>query len=258
VRIQSPLVTIQTCERIILSQQRGAYLRFGDGDINLAFGHNDLLQESDYKLQHEMEEAFALNGDGIIKALPIHSPLFGYSSGMQDGMFMSNDKWSEKTLIKVFEYFIGTPIYSPVALHYIALFARDHCVSFLKLLKNCNSIFIGNQDIPMEVLKMLFGRTIHLKTPVRSAYQEIDRIEEEIMQLLNIRREYTVIVLAMGCSGRVLQKRILLKCPDAALFIFDFGSLLDAFCGWKTRSWMDLTGVPGNYYDELLNEVAAK
>jgi hypothetical protein len=258
VRIQPPQVTLKACERLILSQERGAYLRFGDGDINLALGQKDLLQEWNSKLQHEMKEAFALAGDGIIKALPIHCHLFGYTPGMQDGMFMGDDQFAEKALLKVFEYFIGSPIYSPVALHYLALFSYDECVKFLKFLKHSNPILVGNQDIPTEVSKMLFGQTIHVKSPARSAYQEIDRIEEEVMRALSTRKGYTVISLAMGCSGRVLQKRILLRAPNRDLFLFDFGSLMDAFCGWKTRSWMGLAGVPDNYYEELLDDVAAE
>ena len=43
----------------------------------------------------------------------------------------------------------------------------------------------------------------------------------------------------MGCSGRVLQKRLYNNHDN--IFVFDFGSLMDALCGWNTRAWIELT-----------------
>ena len=256
VRILSPEVTLSACENAICSRQRGAYLRFGDGEINIACGTSAIEQEADGRLQREMKEALALGGDGVFKSLMIHSRLYGYSSGMQSGLFLNGDQFARSSLLKVFEYFVGNPIYSHVALHYMALFGRAECVRFLKLLKHHSPVFVGNEDVPAEILRMLFGQTIHVKTPARSSYREIDRIEEEILRILKTRTGYTVLSVAAGPTGNVLQKRILNGDRNMNVFLFNFGSLLDAFCGWNTRSWMDLAGVPGNYYEELLRELA--
>jgi len=233
-------------------------LRFGDGEINIAYGADAGEQEADFGLQREMKEALSLGGDGVFKSLSVHSGLFGYSCGMQDGLFMGSDRSARDLLLKVFEYFVGNPIYSPVALHYMALFARAECVRFLKLLKHCNPVFVGNENVPPEILRMLFGQTIHVRTPARAAYREIDRVEEEILRVLKTRTGYTVLSLAAGPTAKALQKRILNGNRNANLFLFDFGSLLDAFCGWRTRAWMDLAGLPDSYYQELLRDVASE
>jgi Glycosyltransferase GT-D fold len=258
VRIQSPQATLTACENAIRLQQRGAYLRFGDGEVNIAWGTGAIEQQADCGLQQEMRGALALGGEGVFKSLMIHSQLFGCSSGMQDGLFMSSDDWARNSLSKVFEYFVGSPIYSSVALHYMALFSRAECVRFLRLLKHCKPVFVGNEDVPPEVVGMLFGQSIHVRTPARSAYQEIDHIEQEVLRVLETRRGYTVLSVAAGPTGNVLQRRILNGSRNTNLFLFNFGSLLDAFCGWKTRAWMDLSGLPDSYYQELLRDVASE
>ena len=42
----------------------------------------------------------------------------------------------------------------------------------------------------------------------------------------------------MGCSGRVLAKRLYNNVEN--IFLFDFGSLMDILCGWDTRAWISL------------------
>ena len=255
IKVQSPHVTLKHCENLIVLRQTGAYLRFGDGDINLACGQRDSLQECSKELQAEMREAFAMSGPGIVKALPIHSLSFGVSAGMCDGMFLGSDLWCNKLLSKVFEYFIGVPIYSSVALHYAALFSRAECIDFLVFLKKCNPIFVGNEDVPKDILTMLFGDTVHIRTPARSAYSDINRVEKDVVKEILSKNDYTVICLAMGCAGRILQKRLLDGEKYKGLFVYDFGSLMDAFCGIRSRGWMDLALVTEDYYANMLSEV---
>ena len=54
----------------------------------------------------------------------------------------------------------------------------------------------------------------------------------------------------MGCSGRALMKRLWNKFDK--VFFFDFGSLLDALCGWNTRAWIELTNFEHKKFIEKL------
>ncbi len=51
--------------------------------------------------------------------------------------------------------------------------------------------------------------------------------------------EYSVVVTSMGCSGRAMQKKIWDNHDN--YFLFDFGSLMDALCGWETRAWIEMS-----------------
>jgi hypothetical protein len=119
----------------------------------------------------------------------------------------------------------------------------------LNFLKRTKPIFVGNQNLKIELINTLFG-DIHIKTPSNNSYQEIDRIEGELVYILSKNKEkFQVIVVAMGCSGRILQKRILKK--GCNVYLFDFGSLLDAFNDDNTRLWIDLAGGTNSFKDIL-------
>ena len=56
----------------------------------------------------------------------------------------------------------------------------------------------------------------------------------------------------MGCAGRILQKRLWHKLDN--VFLFDFGSLIDAICGWKTRAWIKLTHFDSEAFIKKLSQ----
>jgi hypothetical protein len=254
-RIETPRETIRMCKEIIFTGNRGAYLRFGDGDINLLEGRNELLQSGNLQIAGEILEAFSLTGNGILKCLPLHSKLFGLMPGMKPGIHEVSDSWASNILARASKFFVGEKIYSPVALAYLAVFERDCALEFLRLLRNMNPIFVGNQNIPSHIIKKLFGETVHIQTPAKQAFTQIDRVESETIDVLKQRdKNYQVIVIAMGCSGRVLAKR-LIKNSEFRFFLFDFGSLLDALCGWNTRAWIDLVNKPAQYWEQLLVDI---
>lgn len=235
--------TLHTIRNIIAQKTKGAYLRFGDGDVYLANGIADMLQKPTYSLSREMQEAFAIEGETVLKTLPIHNKKW---KTVEKNMFYNNHESTLKAckyFFKSIQQFTGyrtNRIYSTVALHYQATYYPEACASFLRFLKKNHCILIGNKNIPREIIDLLFGvGTSHIPTPDNNSYTEIDRIEKEALQALAVDNQYTVIVTAMGCSGRILQKRLWHQCAN--VFLFDFGSLLDALCGWNTRAWIPLS-----------------
>ncbi|MBP2652232.1 MAG: hypothetical protein H6Q74_3057 [Firmicutes bacterium] len=255
IKIQTPLTTIKYCQALISAKKNGAYMRFGDGDVNLLECKDDMLQAGNKEIAGEMQEAFSLTGEGIVKCLPLHSQKFGMEPGMKPGVHEGSDQWAENILSRVYKYFIGEKIYSHVALAYLAVFESGSALEFLRFLKILNPIFVGNENVPPLTITKLFGNTVHIKAPSQNSFGDIDRIEQETVQAyFNRKKNYDVIVVAMGCSGRILEKR-LLKNHGLNAFLFDFGSLLDAFCGWNTRAWIELASLPQAYWENMINKI---
>lgn len=254
IRVVTPKETLESIIGKIERKIPGGYLRFGDGDVNLLYGKNDMLQNTNPMLQSEMKETFQLAGDGIMKALPIHSIKYGISEGMKPGIHESSNAQADELLRSVYMYFIGHEIYSPVALAYLAATDKEYTVNYLKILRRNPIIFIGNKNVSNDVISKLFNTNIHIQTPDKQAFDAIDRIEREFENLHLGKDTYHIVVLAMGCSGRILAKRLINKYSN--VFTFDFGSLLDAFCGWQSRAWIELVDKEDDYWLGLLNDVA--
>lgn len=211
-------------------------MRFGDGDVYLAAGKKDMLQLPSAVLSGEMKEAFLLKGEHIFKALAIHSDRYNREQEMFVGNLMHCDYTNDYIIRLCYPYFTGHRIYSAVALHYMAAYHPDVTNDFLRFLKSKTVLFIGNETIKPEVIETLFGNVSHIKTAGKNAYDGIDTIESEAIELLQRQTDFGVVIVAMGCSGRVLMKRLMHQ--RFPVFYFDFGSLLDGICGNITRPWL--------------------
>lgn len=255
VRIRTTRETLERCANLITTQSGGAYLRFGDGDIYLAHGMNDALQTATPEFAREMREAFRCNMPGVLKALPIHSEKFGREEGMSPGVFLMRDEAAEGFLRRTLEFFAGHPIYSAVALHYQFTADVEYALAFLRLLQQNTALFVGAEDVPEEDRRLLFGDAPHVRTPMKDSYRAMDRIEQETVRLLSTREDYGVVVVATGCAGRVLIKRLLHR-GLTHFFYFDFGSLLDLICGWNTRTWHNRAGITPEKVERLRRELA--
>jgi hypothetical protein len=248
--IVSPAETLGIVEDFIKENRPGVYMRFGDGDVCLLRGKDDSYQSAKSALRDEMNDSFSLKGPGVLKSLCIHSKLYGSEKEMFPGNHLSSDEEATEMLKQVYPFFVGYRIFSHIALHYMASYYPGAANVFLKQLKKQAVLFIGNEDTDPSTVKRLFGEVIHVKTPARNAYDKIDIIEKEAMDILSKKQGFGVVVIAMGCSGRILAKRLYQNIPQ--FFFFDFGSLLDGISGNKTRAWLELTEVD---YDVLLKDL---
>jgi len=244
VRFHNTLRTLAKIEEHICNKQKGAYLRFGDGDIILTQGGHDEYQKPSPMLGVELLEAFALDGPGIMKTLPLYCKEFdGFEEGMFPGKFEMTYEWCLDFLGRA--SLIWRPdisdVYSTVALAFAATNHTQKCIKFLSLLRNNNcSIFVGNENVPQSIRNVLFGETcVFIPTPFQNSYDAINVIEQQCLNHINKQTDYSIVITAMGCSGRVLQKRLWNKYDN--FFLFDFGSLMDNLCGWNTRAWIDLS-----------------
>lgn len=251
--------TLNTIRKIILNQEKGVYLRFGDGDVYLANGMDDSLQTNNLFLRFEMEQAFSLNGPNVLKCLPLHCrEMGGYEEGMNEPNHQRPYEWCKEILSFSKPIWNGDieDVYSMTALAHSAVSNPDFCIDFLKFLKSQKvALLIGNSNIPKHVRDILFGPDcLFIPTPPQNSYSEIDRIERECIEWVKKKKGYKVIVTSMGCSGRALQYRLWTQLDD--VFLFDFGSLMDAICGWMSRQWMDvnLSHFEDHKFLKLLND----
>ncbi len=242
IKFHQTVPTLNLIKEIIQNKKKGMYLRFGDGDVNLAKGVYDMYQVPRKDLALEMREAFALNGPTILKTLPLYCKELG---GLEDGMFPENCEMELPWCIRIIKrarLFWGVPVtdvYSHAALRFAAVQYPSVCLEFLSFLKGQNCyLLVGNKNIPASVRVKLFGPGCKfVPTPDQNSYSEIDRIERECLSAVAQDNSYKIIIVAMGCSGRVLEKRLWQKLDN--VFLFDFGSLMDALCGWPTRDWIE-------------------
>lgn len=252
------LETLESIQQIIRKKEKGVYLRFGDGDINLACNADDCHQKSNPQLGQEMRDVFKLHGPNILKCLPLHCKELG---GWEPGMFPGNHEWSFeecKFYLAAAQMFWNHPlddVYCMVALSHAAIQHPERCIEFLKFIKTAAPIvLIGNENIPVAVREALFGKgVIFIPAPADQSYSSIDDLEHDCLEAIKTTGDYTIIVTSMGCAGRVLQKRLWMQLDD--VFLFDFGSLMDALCGWATRQWIkDTKFNPDTILDGLSEE----
>jgi len=241
--IVNPLETLEEVSSFIFEEKTGVYMRFGDGDVFLALGKDELYQQSRQDIKEEMIEALELKGSSVLKTSMIHSNAYGKTDEMFEGNHLVDDDFAFDILKSTFQYYVGYRIYSHIALHYTATYYPMKANLFLKLLKQKTVLFIGNETTPTNKKDLLFGNVPHIKTPTRNSYDRINEIENEALLELSKLTSFGVVVVAMGCSGRILMKRIYKR--NYNVFLFDFGSLLDGICGNDTRLW--LKEISSNY-----------
>jgi hypothetical protein len=250
--------TKETLERIgfwISTNKPGIYMRLGDGDINLALGRGELFQQANPFLSQLMKDAIQLEEDGIFKALPLHCLELGT---LEEGMFPGNHEcqfdWCQN-IINSFHQIAESEdrleFYSAVALCHQAVVDPEYAASFLKEMGSKVKYFIGNENIPREVLERVFNeKVIHIPTPSSNSFSQFDKIFSQFINAVKSDDEYSVVVTSMGCSGRPMQKRIYDNYEN--FFLFDFGSLMDALCGDATRAWIELTNFDKDGFLERL------
>lgn len=249
IKIETTDSTLCAIEECINKNNKGAYMRFGDGDVFLLKNRNDSSQKSNKILSEEMKEAFLINDSHVFKSLAIHSDLFGCEEGMFEGNHKNTDSLSLYLLKVTYMFFIGQKIYSPVALHFTATENPTRANSFLKLIKSKAKVFIGNEKLSNNTITKLFGNVQRIDTPSKNSYAQIDRIYDESIEQINLLDKFHVIIVAMGCSGRPLMKR-LYQNSNKSFFLFDFGSLIDGFDGVENRTWLKVNNIN---YDMLIS-----
>lgn len=248
--------TLQKVLSDIRAKRPGLYLRFGDGDYNLANGENDMLATATPSLQLWMRRAMSLSGDSILLCMPHHCRELGT---LEEGMCGGN----HEVPMSYIQKFIGTlyplrpslpkTIYTNVALGYCASHDPELVLEVHRELKRHPILYIGNEMYSKEFLQKLFGAevdTIYMNQ--RDAYFQHDHLFYNFERLYQDKYsflDYFVVIMASGCAGRAfsaeLHDRYFPRKEN--FYVFDYGSLLDYLWGYNSRAYMDIDPPKAQY-----------
>jgi hypothetical protein len=254
VQIVSAVDTMQAIVTALREKQRFAYMRFGDGDVLILNGGSDSHQEISKALMKDHRRAFSLHGSDVMKALPLHSKKFGADKHMGPGEHMWSDDFASQMLLGAFEFFVGTKIWSMVAVHYSMVYRPELAKLFFAEIGAHEPIFVGGKQNDALVLEKLLGSRAIIKTPSRDAYSEIDRIYGEVISLVETRgKDFEVIVFSCGMSSRILIDR--LHRLGKNLYLFDLGSILELFRKETQWLWVKKSGKSLRDWQEFMDQV---
>lgn len=254
VQILSAVGTMEALIAALRGRERLAYMRFGDGDVLILNGGSDSHQEVSRALTKDHRRAFSLHGSDVMKALPLHSKKFGADEHMGPGEHMWSDDFASQMLMGTFEFFIGSKIWSPVAIHYCIVYRPDLAKLFFAEIGAHDPIFVGGQHNDSLVSEKLLGSGTIVETPSKNAYLEIDRIYSEIINLAEARgRKFDVIVFSCGMSSRILIDR--LHRLGRNIYLFDLGSIVELFRANSQWLWVKKSGKSLEDWEEFMDQV---
>jgi hypothetical protein len=241
--------TLCTILQIITEKKPGMYLRFGDGDFNLAENKDDMLAKSNTDLKNKMLSSMSIRDDRVMICIPHHCKEI---NTLENGMYPGNHEYPYDyiirflTILKQTNDILPSTIYTNIALSYCSVHYPDTVIQLHKEIQKSNVIYIGNYKYSNEFLKKLFGENlIRIDTNDNNAFDQMETVFEKLNILMNITYShinYFVIVIAAGCASRafasIIYNDFFIKNPN--FFLLDYGSLLDYLYGLNTRAYMDL------------------
>ena len=242
------LDTIKAILNFIKNKKGGMYLRFGDGDFNLAENKYDLLAIPNEILKEKMLSSMSIRDDRIKICIPHHCKDL---NTLEEGMYPGNHEYPYEYIINYLNILksknnsLPDKIYTNIALSYSSFKNPDLVIEIHKVIKNYNVLYIGNYQYSDEFLKKLFGEKINrINTNWRDAFEQYDIVFNQLDNYFNMKtnNEYFIIVIAAGCASRAFAYDIYNKyfIINPNFYLFDYGSLLDYLYGMNTRAYMEL------------------
>ena len=122
----------------ISNKHPGMYLRFGDGDFNLAENKNDLLAIANNELKDLMINSMSIRDDRIMICIPHHCTKI---NTLEIGMYPGNHEYPYDYIIRFLSILesksnsLPNKIYTNIALSYCAVYYPDVVVEIHKEIK---------------------------------------------------------------------------------------------------------------------------
>lgn len=238
--------TMNKVLEIIETKIKGAYLRFGDGDLNIMEMKDDSYNKCNVIFSQELKESISVNDGNYLVGINLICNKYGL---LEPGMFPGNHEWPEQ-ICDVFYNKISTIIgrkfnnfYSQIALNYLITMKQKEAIEILYRLKTMchqnNVIFIGNSNINKEIISLYFGNCSYIECKAKNSYDDINIVEKKLINELN-NDKYNIVICCMGVATRVLIKRIW-NTDISNYFLLDFGSIIDALSGIDSRAYISLS-----------------
>jgi hypothetical protein len=229
------------------NKMNGRYLRFGDGDFNLARGEADMLSAPTQELQVAFFNIFKNLKESDFISVNFHCKEYNMvENGMKPGIHETSHSMASNCLriIKYFQPNIKT-IYSHIFLHHVMVENPSKFKKMIDLIsENSHSLILHSNTFDSFKLSYWFGCHYSVTCSPSNSFSEKNRILNDIASLKIDNSRYLIVILAMGCGGRAMiddiEKEIQKK--TNTYFIFDIGSPIDALMGFpNTRAWIEMT-----------------
>lgn len=178
---------------------------------------------------------------------------------MEPGVHARPDHEAETLLSGCFEYFIGQPVWSAVALHYAVAFAPDSAVGYLQALREHRPIFVaGKHNDTPEVREVLNYRKF-IDVPSQDAYESADSIFQTLMSaILEDRADFPVVVFSCGPLANVLAEKLWNSRATSKIYISDLGSVMDVFSGRDGWTWVKRANINKSRREQLVREISSR
>lgn len=241
--------TLKSINNFIKNKKSGMYLRFGDGDFNLAENMDDLLAKANNNLKELMLQSMSIRDDRVMMCIPHHCKEI---NTLEEGMYPGNHEYAYHYIERFLKILkkrtnnLPYKIYTNVALSYCSVYYPELVVELHKQIKQYDIIYIGNFIYSDDFLKKLFGNNINrINTNSNNAFDQLNFVMNELNKLIQEKFknfEYYIIIIAAGCASRafssIIYTNFFINNPN--FFLFDYGSLLDYLYGLNTRAYMEL------------------
>jgi hypothetical protein len=231
----------------IKKNEKGFYIRFGDGDFNLSQNMNDMLAVCNNDIKNSINHTMSIRDERVMISIPHHCKLY---NTIEEGMYPGNHEYPDEMVINFLKILkenkssFPKKIYTNVALSYCSYHCPEIVLKLHSEIKKCNAIFIGNYKYSDEFLYKLFGKSVYrINTNDNNAYNQHDKVFSELHDYITNKNinQYFIIILAAGCASRAFCSEIYDKYFSShSFFVFDYGSLLDYLYGMNTRAYMDI------------------
>lgn len=212
------------------------YSRFGDGDFYIMNGRREKMHKHSTELQKELTEAFLIKDSLYVRGAMVNSPT---EKGMRNGVFASppTNSLIVNWLTENQKIPADTVFHNSIMFHYLSVFKQDKMMSFLEeFIRPRQKMFIG--CVPKESIEKLVGPIkYYVQVPSSDAYYTINDWWPKILENID---DVSLCLPAAGMAGRVIQKR--LWNLEKNIHSLDLGSVVDAACNLKTRTWIAQEG----------------
>lgn len=243
----SSVDTIRKLIECIDKQEPAIYLRFGDGDFNLMRGATDMLSGSSPEMIESYSKTMKYLSKDTMNSVNFHcKELNTLEEGMKPGIHENVYSSVCKFIEGIQRYIPGIDtLYSAVAAHHVLVYHPDVYIDLLQRIKENNStIFLGNKDFDKSQLECFFGNISCISANGNNSFNERERLWKEFDDVISNVKDYTIVILALGCGGRAMSHSFIesIHTYGKKVLFFDIGSSIDALMGhFHTRAWIEMT-----------------
>lgn len=223
--VKSTQETIDILNNKIDTEKRFAYLKFGDGEIQMMEGWEGykLNHLNSDELQAELLEAFKIEDDNYLISIGCGAK---NEEGMEKGIFARFE--NDKDLQSAIKANSDREVYlNADSLSYLALFKQKIFTPFWDKVRSKKVMVVGGKHL--KEIKSDY----YVQTPSTQAYSEIDKFYPEIIKNIN---DVDIILFGVGVCSTVIQKRLWQE--QHQVITLDIGSLFDGMLGIKSRTWI--------------------